>query len=317
MMRSVVLAMGCVLLFVSVLWAQDISGEYEVSIRGTNIFLDVDPAQRPISDETTLDIEQTGEKISATFGSFAGASAATLFKGKVGNDRFCAVWWYQGAPHETKLIWGTVSGDGRTLKGTFMYPRAAYRDEGPPGSQRLVPGWVEAKFTARKKLTPVTGIVRPDIRLRVQEDCISFDYRNAEVKRVNGNWKIVEGSHWLMDFGNNADEARLALRVIKRYRMDSRCFVGRPDPSMEYMLVNGKAPQGNMPVEDCLAFNPGDIEVKEINRRWKIVQGSRWLMDFETKEDEAKKAFSIIKMHGFDQICYIGRPDPSMTYLRK
>ncbi len=310
-MKRLVVFVGVLLLPAMVLFAQDIAGEYQVSIQGTNVFMDRNPAVRNITDNTTMEIEQSGETIILTFGSFAGASAATIFKGKVGNGRLSAVWWYNGAPHETKVIWGRVSGDGRTIKGEFFYPRVA------PQSDGQIPGWVEAKFTARKKLQVVTGVINPDIQLRVKEDCVQFDPQNVDVRRIEGRWKIVEGSHWIMDFGNNRDEARKAFGVIRKYNMDSRCFVGRPDPSMEYALVNGQAPEGPMRGEDCIGFNPDNIEVKEFNGRWKIVEGSHWIMDFDNKEAEARKAFSIIKMHGFDHICYIGRPNPSMTYFRK
>lgn len=69
--------------------------------------------------------------------------------------------------------------------------------------------------------------------------------------------------------------------------------------------------------EDCLRHDSDAIEVKQINGRWKIVQGNRWMFDFDENADEAKQAFSAMKRFGFDATCYIGRPDPSMTYLKK
>lgn len=67
--------------------------------------------------------------------------------------------------------------------------------------------------------------------------------------------------------------------------------------------------------EDCVAFNPDKIEVKKIRGRWKIVEGQHWIVDFGAKEDEARKAFKIVKKYGFDHICFVGRPDPAMTYF--
>lgn len=150
-----------------------------------------------------------------------------------------------------------------------------------------------------------------------KEDCIAFDYNNIEVKNVNGSWKIVEGSHWMMDFGNLEDEARQAFKIIRYYRMTEHCFVGRPDPSMDYWKVNGKSPVGTYKGEDCIGFNPKNIEVKQINNRWKIVEGDHWILDFESLESEARQAFSIIKKYGFTNICFVGRANPSMTYFRK
>lgn len=150
-----------------------------------------------------------------------------------------------------------------------------------------------------------------------KQDCISFDYNQAEVKNVDGRWKIVVGSMWLLDFEDKESEARQSLQIIKHYKMNKQCFVGRPDASMEYYLVNGKSPVGSFPGEDCIPFNLDNIEVKEIGGRWKIVDGSSWLLDFEDQEDEARLSFRIIKYHEFTRICYVGRPDASMIYFRQ
>ncbi len=149
------------------------------------------------------------------------------------------------------------------------------------------------------------------------EDCVSFNPETAEVKQINGRWKIVDGSHWMFDFGSKKAEALKALDIIKHYGMNRSCFVGRPDPSFTYLLVSGNAPVGSFPGEDCVSFNPATIEVKQINGRWKIVDGSHWMFDFGNKKAEADKAYAIIKKYGFRYSCFVGRPDPSFSYLRK
>jgi len=151
----------------------------------------------------------------------------------------------------------------------------------------------------------------------VKEDCVGFDPKNIEVKDVNGSWKIVEGGHWIMDFGSNEEEARMACDIIKHYGITSHCFVGRPDASMTYYLVNGKPPTGSYPGEDCITFNPDNIVVVEVNGSWRIVEGSQQLIDFGDKSGEATLAATFIKKYGFTHICYVGRPNPSMTYFRK
>lgn len=165
--------------------------------------------------------------------------------------------------------------------------------------------------------TTVTLVVSRRAAGEVEEDCISFDHNKAEVKKVGGRWKIVAGNKWLLGFNNNESEARQALQIIKHYRMNKQCFVGRPDASMEYYLVNGQSPTGAFQGEDCLGFNPANIEVKEINGRWKIVEGSRWILDFEDKKNEARQSFNIIKKYGFRYICFVVRPDASMIYFRR
>ena len=151
----------------------------------------------------------------------------------------------------------------------------------------------------------------------IAQDCITFDPEQATVVTENGTWWIVEGDHFRMDFDHEVEEAEQALEIIKYYGMNSRCFVGRPDPSMEYWLVNGNAPEGAMEGEDAIYFNPSALEVKQIQGRWKIVEGDHWLMDFDQQEGEARLALDIILMYDFSYMCYVGRPDPSMVYFRK
>ena len=152
---------------------------------------------------------------------------------------------------------------------------------------------------------------------RPKEDCVVFNPQATTVKQINNSWKIVDGSHWMFDFGNNAGEARQALAIIKHYHMNKSCFVGRPNPSFSYLLVNNKAPQGAMQGEDCVSFNPQTATVSQINNSWKIVDGSHWVFDFGNKQNEANQSLSIIKYHGFTHSCFVGRPGPSFTYLRK
>jgi hypothetical protein len=176
-----------------------------------------------------------------------------------------------------------------------------------------------ASYTFNRQL--IVGPIGPIGPIRpmpsVEEDCITFNPSTVTVKNLDGRWTIVDGNHLMFNFGPNRTEALQALRIIKHYRMNSSCFVGRPDPSFQYLLVNGRAPQGNMPGEDCVSFNPNSIEVRNIGGSWKIVDGSHWVFDFGSKEDEARKAFAIIKKHGFTRSCFVGRPDPSFQYLKK
>ena len=151
----------------------------------------------------------------------------------------------------------------------------------------------------------------------VKEDCIAFNPKNTRLKQINGRWKIVDGSHWLFDFGSNRKEARQALAVIQNYQLNQSCFVGRPNPSFAYMLTSGRPPQGGMSGEDCVRFNPQTIDLKQINGRWKIVDGSHWLFDFGANKNEAAQTHKIMKKYRFTRSCFVGRPDPSFTYLRR
>lgn len=172
-------------------------------------------------------------------------------------------------------------------------------------------------FRRQLELAPVKPVPGLTLVPAVQEDCLTFDPATTTVKNVGGRWTIVDGDHLMFSFGDKRAEAMKALGIIRHYRMNQSCFVGRPDPSFKYLLVDGKAPKGSMPGEDGVSFDPGTIEVQNIGGRWKIVDGSHWLFDFGDKEDEARTAHAVIKKYGFTRSCFVGRPDPSFTYLRK
>ena len=152
---------------------------------------------------------------------------------------------------------------------------------------------------------------------RNQHDFIPFNPANAKAVQRNERWKIEVDGMWLLDFGSSETEAQQALKIIKHYKMNTQCFVGRPGPSMEFYLVNGQAPSGAMAGEDAISFNPANVQAQYVSGRWKVVDGNHWIMDFDQSEAEARQALSYILRYDFRFICFVGRPGPSMTYFRK
>jgi len=146
------------------------------------------------------------------------------------------------------------------------------------------------------------------------EDCIGFDPAAVQMRRVSGSWKIVEGSHWIADFGGNRAEAERALQIIRAYGFDKQCFVGRPDPSMTYWKRGNGVPSDAIAGQDCISFNTSAVEVRNVSGRWKIVEGSHWIADFGGNRSEAETALDVIQRYDLDRQCFVGRPDPSMSY---
>lgn len=155
------------------------------------------------------------------------------------------------------------------------------------------------------------------IRSSLSEDCIGVDPSTVRVENVNGRWKIVDRRSIICDMGRALSTALTAYRIVKHYGFTSLCFVGRPKPSMEYFLCNGKAPVGSFAGETAVGFNPSAIVVKKVGSRWKIVEGGHWIMDFASSEGEALKAVAIIQRYGFNHLCYVGSGSEMMQYFRR
>lgn len=149
------------------------------------------------------------------------------------------------------------------------------------------------------------------------EDCLNINPALCTVSRVNNRWKVVQGNIWWYDTDQSKAEAELILKVLKNYTPNKLCFVGRPGAPMHYITKNGQSPSGAMAGEDCIGFNPNTVEVKKVNGNWTVVDGSQLMFNYGTKEAEARKAVCAIKKYGFTKTCYVGRPGPSMIYMRK
>lgn len=275
--------------------AQNIAGDYAVQVRGSVVATDRTPATRSIEDETTMEITQRGDRIQVTFGSFAGAMSARRFEGTVGNDRFTAIWWHRGSEDEAVTLWGEVRGD--QLRGRLLYPRAADRDG-------LVHGWTEITFSARKQSTA-----------SVKEDCIRFDGGSLDVQRDGDGYVLTDGGSRMLTFANRSEALR-ARQTLEAYDLNQQCFVGRPDPSMTYYLSNGTAPSGPQPDEDCIRFDADQLDLQQEGSRYVLIS-NRSRMRMVPNRDEGEQIIAVIEKHGFNRTCYIGRPDPSMTYFRK
>ena len=89
-----------------------------------------------------------------------------------------------------------------------------------------------------------------------ENDFIPFSTAHAQVIEAGGRWKIEVDGVWLLDFADSKSEAERALKIIQSYGFNTQCFVGRPQPSMEFYLVDGQAPQGSVADEDVWISTP-------------------------------------------------------------
>jgi hypothetical protein len=149
----------------------------------------------------------------------------------------------------------------------------------------------------------------------ISEDCIAFTPGALRVQNVSGRWKIVEGTHWVADFGSNRAAADQGLAIIQRYGFTSQCFVARPNPPMTYWRRGDHVP--SLPTgtgEDCLAVNPANVQARNISGTWKVIQGAQWLLDFGSNREGAEEAVRIIQHHSLNRQCFVARPNPPMSY---
>ena len=62
-------------------------------------------------------------------------------------------------------------------------------------------------------------------------------------------------------------------------------------------------------VEDCISFNPQNTAVMQAtDGRWKVTDGSSWILDFGSNQAKAIQSMNKIKDHGFNSQCFVGNP---------
>lgn len=150
------------------------------------------------------------------------------------------------------------------------------------------------------------------------EDCITLDPTNLSISEIpGGRWRIESGSSALFIFDTEA-QAERAREILEFYGFDRLCFVGRPDPPMLYLTVDGtsvSAAGGRIDGdEDCLPVDPTNLSVHETDDgRWRLQDGRSYLV---TDEDEAAiwRAKSVIEHYEFTTRCFHERPDPGLEY---
>ena len=155
-----------------------------------------------------------------------------------------------------------------------------------------------------------------DVPVPEDEDCNVHDPENLEIEEHGDGWLVVDGSHQLVFFEDQEDAER-TLEIIQAYGFDSHCFVERPDPGMNYWLVDGEPPavgDADVEGEDCNTFDPDNLEIVEIDEGWRVDDGDHQILLFET-EDAAEKALDVIDFYGFTRVCFVGRPDSPMMYM--
>lgn len=124
----------------------------------------------------------------------------------------------------------------------------------------------------------------------------------------------MNGSEWVLSFGNNQSAANQALSIAQHYHFDQICYVQRPNASMTYWKHNGHVPGGSMGGEDCIGLNPNTVSVSHVGGAWKVVDGSNWLLDYGSNQGAANQALAVIQTYHLNRQCFVARPNPPMQY---
>ncbi len=203
--------------------------------------------------------------------------------------------------------------------GSIMhYPANAFSKNGnntitikmPPGNASTVIG--QRTALSARDISAINSMYRPG---PCKEDCITINPNNVTVKQYGNLWLVVDGNHSMFSAPVKS-EADQIVKIIKYYGITKSCYVGRPNPSFQYLLKGSVSPSGLLVGEDAITFNPASLTLTPEGSQY-VMKSSNSRMFMFPNKTEADLALSMIKKYGFNRSCFVGRPNPSLQYMRK
>jgi hypothetical protein len=147
-------------------------------------------------------------------------------------------------------------------------------------------------------------------------DRLAFDWRQVQLRKEGGDWKLAAGSRVLADFGADEHAARLGLYAMQYYRLTERRQIGGPSASFTYFLTGGQPPRGMMFGMDGQPFQWNRLQTRQIKGHWTICDGEQPLVEMGDKAEDANRVLEIIRNQQVDHLCRLGTADGrGMTLL--
>jgi hypothetical protein len=146
------------------------------------------------------------------------------------------------------------------------------------------------------------------------EACVPFNPDQVRAANVDGDWRVADFSHRLLNFGSTHDAALRALAVLAFYHFDEQCFVTRDSVQMLYWKRAGRVPANAVPGGDCDALDPATVRAVEDAGAWKVVAGARPLFDFDEDKAAAERAVSVIRTYKLNRQCFFARGQRKAQY---
>jgi hypothetical protein len=149
----------------------------------------------------------------------------------------------------------------------------------------------------------------------VVADRVPINWRQAQLRRDGQGWVLVVGNYTLASFGPEEGEARQALKLLQDCRVTEHCVIGHPVPAFSYFLANGQAPRGLPVGAGGVSFQPEKLALRQAEHGWTIADGSRALLQFGDRAQEALKTLQAIQQYKFDHLVRLSHIEPGPTLL--
>ncbi len=135
------------------------------------------------------------------------------------------------------------------------------------------------------------------------------------IRLQGGVWTLTSGSNVSIAF-DAPEQAGFARFLMEAYRPNQICSFGDGDRTFTFLTRNGQLPAGAQPGEDCLGFDWRQVRAVEEGGGGLVTDGRSRMAVLPTYE-EAEAVVGLIQQQRAAAQCFVGRPDPGLTYLRR
>ena len=171
----------------------------------------------------------------------------------------------------------------------------------------------------------------------VDDNCISIT-NIMVVKNMDSIWDLRNEEEEHLFYFPNLEEAEKTKIILEHYQTKFICKCGEGFYTnslgeentnafiMQYHLSYDSSGIGNKEInsytnssEDCLPFDPEKLVAKRsLDGNWYLIEKpGHSMFGFGKNEEECIKALSVIKKYGYNQSCFVGRANPSFSYLKR
>jgi len=164
-----------------------------------------------------------------------------------------------------------------------------------------------------KKSAPAKPDAQPAPNLTV----VKFDPRDTSVRMVDRRWQLWSGKQMLKDFGGNHAHALEARRLVAELQLTEHASLGAPESVMEYWLSNGQPPPITAATRTAVPIDAGSLAVESREGAYWLRDRTKLLYNFGPSRHDAVHGLRIMQQFGFNEVAYVGSPNPSMSYLVK
>lgn len=151
--------------------------------------------------------------------------------------------------------------------------------------------------------------------------CFTFEPRTAMVYQNSLGKYVVRAGNVTLNRFKDFDEAYQASEVIRQFGFEEKCTLhanGETEGMQFWFLPGRQAPtRSSHPLgEDCIEFNPDRLRIVSENSQFVIQDRAHELLASPNRET-AERQVEMIQQYGFNRMCFVDRPNPSMHYFRK